>query len=782
MANYDFKSLSSYDFECLCRDLIQEERKIHLESFKTGRDGGIDFRYSASPKQNIILQVKHYAESNYSILFNKLKNEELKKIKKINPSSYLLCTSLGLTPSNKDNIKELLEPYCKLTMDIYGKDDLNNILGKFPAIEKRNFKLWLTSQAVLERILHSTVYNQSELAKENIIKKLKYYVQNESFSEANKILDELHYCIIAGIPGIGKTTLAEILLIAYLDRGYEIIKVSNDISEAVEVYKNDTKQFFYYDDFLGLTRLGDKLNKNEDERILSFIATIRKSKYARFILTTREYILNQAKEIYEKLSNSNFDTRKCVIDLSSYSKFDRAKILFNHIYFSDLPSDFKASLLHNRNYQRIINHQNFNPRTIEWMTDYVKNIKILSKDYVAIFLRNLDNPERIWEHSFTRQISNASRCLLIVLYSLPEEVFLEDLEMAFLTFYENQAKHCKFSTYHHDFKSALKELEGNFIFIDNIQSHLIIKFHNPSIKDYLENYLLKESKLIEELIESAVYFEQCVKLLDFEYKPKRLTEVLDSFEKYLKSNKFNKNLDLLKKIPKLVWSSLENNFEQINCRLVTVQSGKDISKRRADISLEMRLLFAIELANTLIYEDSSKIIGLMLQTLLNYYKRNKTNKWALLELLLCLSEVNFKYFPLKDDFLRQMKTYFLDTLNEIEDFEYLIEFIGVFPDLFLPQELKAIELKFVSFYKDDYNYILSKDDFQYISQYSDHLENISDFLKIDATEEISELRQKAEEVTPFEPDFDDYDMYRWDRGDRELEDEAIDSLFDSLKD
>ena len=42
MPNYDFTSLSSYDFEGLVRDLLQEELGITLESFTSGRDHGID--------------------------------------------------------------------------------------------------------------------------------------------------------------------------------------------------------------------------------------------------------------------------------------------------------------------------------------------------------------------------------------------------------------------------------------------------------------------------------------------------------------------------------------------------------------------------------------------------------------------------------------------------------------------------------------------------------------------------------------------------------------------
>ena len=44
MPDYDFSTLSPIDFENLCRDLIQKEFNVLLESFAPGKDKGIDFR------------------------------------------------------------------------------------------------------------------------------------------------------------------------------------------------------------------------------------------------------------------------------------------------------------------------------------------------------------------------------------------------------------------------------------------------------------------------------------------------------------------------------------------------------------------------------------------------------------------------------------------------------------------------------------------------------------------------------------------------------------------
>ncbi|MCB2299862.1 restriction endonuclease [Clostridium tagluense] len=109
MSDYDFKQLSSYDFEILIRDLLQEEYGVILESFKQGRDNGIDLRYTEGEECRLIVQCKNFANSLFSDL-KKVLNQETIKISKLKFQRYILATSIGLTPSRKDKIFEILKP------------------------------------------------------------------------------------------------------------------------------------------------------------------------------------------------------------------------------------------------------------------------------------------------------------------------------------------------------------------------------------------------------------------------------------------------------------------------------------------------------------------------------------------------------------------------------------------------------------------------------------------------------------------------------------------------
>ena len=106
MPEYDFKILQFNEFECLCRDLLQKKEKNFIESFTDGRDGGIDLRFAYSKSHKTIIQVKRYKD--YGELKGVLK-KEVEKVKKLNPTRYILMTSVGLTPKNKREINTIYQ-------------------------------------------------------------------------------------------------------------------------------------------------------------------------------------------------------------------------------------------------------------------------------------------------------------------------------------------------------------------------------------------------------------------------------------------------------------------------------------------------------------------------------------------------------------------------------------------------------------------------------------------------------------------------------------------------
>jgi hypothetical protein len=507
MSEYTFHSLSAADFEDLACDLLGAALKITFQSFSKGRDSGVDLLHGARVKGNTVAQCKHYSRSKFADLKHKIANEEVSKIKKLKPSRYILATSLGLTPQNKEELLGILAPFCKGVNDIYGQDDINALLREYPAVEKAHYKLWLTSIPVLQRVLRNGAVVWEAMTKEDITRKMSVYVQTKAYGAALKILAEHNYCVLSGIPGIGKTTLAQVLVTRLMDDGYELVAVRDDIQEAFDALDVSKPQVIYYDDFLGQSSIGERLGKNEDRGIVRLLAQSHRSKNLKVILTTREYILEDAKRVYEPLNSGEIDVAKCVVKVEDYTRGHRARILYNHVYFSALPHEYATALISNHAYRKIIDHSGYNPRIIEWMTLGGGPASIQPGGYVGGFLNALNDPTRVWQHAFDNQIGEDARAVLYCIGTTEGWLGLEELRGLWAEL-RGLAKGALSIEGNRAFHAALKQLDGSFVLTTRVGSETAVAFHNPSITDFVRKRIASDDNVRRELLRTALFFEQ----------------------------------------------------------------------------------------------------------------------------------------------------------------------------------------------------------------------------------------------------------------------------------
>lgn len=504
MPSYDFKQLSPHDFEELSRNLIQARDGIQLESFKNGRDHGIDFRH-AHCGANVIVQCKHYAGTGVEGLLRELKKEAV-KAQELKPSRYILVTSVGLAPQNKSDIQALSGNLIVTPSDVIGPDDLNNLLEQHESIHTQHYKLWLGSTAVLNQVLHNASITQSEFDAERVHQDICRYVSSEAYPRAVSMLIEGHVAIISGAPGVGKTTLARMLLYDFLEKGYEAVSILTDFQTGRERYQPGKKQIFYFDDFIGATFLGERAStftRNEDRVILDFIEMVRASKTARLVMTTREHILQQAIAASEKLRQSRLVDNKCVLEIRDYSRRQRAEILYNHIHFSDLPEKYRHELLSGRFYHRIVDHEKFNPRLIDWLSNF-RRVKDVPVEQYRKFVEDLlDDPAEIWLHAYQAQISDAGRSILLALYTHGGQCGPDILEGAFWPLHGLRASRYGFKSDPSDWRRGLQELNGSFI-----RPGKEIEVIDPSVLDMLNGIVRDDPRNTLDMLEAANRFEQ----------------------------------------------------------------------------------------------------------------------------------------------------------------------------------------------------------------------------------------------------------------------------------
>lgn len=769
MPNYNFLNLSPSEFEDLTKDLLQQHLKLSFESFTSGRDNGIDLRYSSTNKNVIIVQCKRY--SGFDSLISNLK-KEVYKVNSLKPNRYILTTSAGLTPNQKDKILALFSPFLQSVGDIFGRDDLNNLLGLFPDIEKQHFKLWLSSINVIEKILHSGICNQSSFEEEKIKDTIKIYVENDSYLHAIKILKEKNYVIISGIPGIGKTTLARILVYHFLANGFqEFVFLSDSVNEAFDSYKKGVKQVFLFDDFLGRNFLEKRLSNNEEQRIVKLIEKVNDSKDKILILTTREYILAQAKQRYDVFENPSLEFGKCIIDLSQYTKIVRAKILYNHLFFSEMTEKYLMNILEKEGYKLIIQHRNYNPRIIQTIVSRDVWNSIEPEKFTERIIEFLDYPESIWKHVYENQISKFSQCVLANLMSAGTPILLNDLRVLIQSFAKIYSLKYSISYNELDFNKSIKELENTFIITKkDHKNQIAVEYQNPSIQDFLVNYFNELPDFLSDIINSAIFFNQLFTVFTIDENK--------SFNRKFKSK--TSKIVLKNDLKQIAINKLLRDYESINSSLLYSNRNMNVTQtfhwsrqNFSDYHKLNEIAREIELDQNPSIKDfiSKKFGSIIIPSKLN---GNDFNDYLNL-LRIFKNEHSFAKLELIEKYFDCIYNF-----QQLEDFELFKEFF--------PYEFENF-ISTSNDFKDKFYELLEEEvhncEEDYLEGLLEEVESAREKFEIDCYDLISEIEEKIinkKEIDEAKYGFDWHEDYEGFKIKEKIPDEntIIKNMFDSL--
>src|SRR5699024_11164338 len=151
------------------------------------------------------------------------------------------------------------------------------------------------------------------------------------------------------------------------------------------------------------------------------------------------------------------------IYLDEYSLFNKAQILYNHIYFGELGEEYRKQIFKDENYLKIIKHANYNPRLIEFFTDELHFTDASPENYIEFITGNLNNPNEIWLNSYENQINDEEKFLLNCLLTLKGQTGLSTLAKTYEGRLKSEVEDFGYQIKNNSFNNALKNLEGAYL-------------------------------------------------------------------------------------------------------------------------------------------------------------------------------------------------------------------------------------------------------------------------------------------------------------------------------
>jgi hypothetical protein len=623
---YNLNNLNDYEFELLCKDIMQKKLETDLYTYARGRDGGIDIADKGLNPQ-IIIQVKHYKK--YGDLKNTLVKIELAKIKGINIKSYYICTGICLTKANKNEICEIFKDYNIDNSNIISGIDIDDFLQDETNrnIVNKHYKLWLCSTSIILLINNQNIFIDCEELMLDIEDQLKLLVETEAYNKAKEILHKNNIIILTGGPGVGKSTISKMLLLYWANKGYKVRYSSeNDVSEMKKVLSRDPeeKEVVLLDDFLGQHYLNIK--DSYPNEIKSLISFIERNKNKKLILNTRITIFSEAKQLFINFSQlmQRYDENIYLINLNNMTDCEKAKIFYNHMYFNSISKEYFEDIKKDRRYFNIIKHKNFNPRIIEFITNKFNYSSIPSERYYEYTMQKLNNPEDVWRNEFEKRMQNYDRIFMYVLYSLTDiTIDIEKLQKAFNFYIENLSQ---VDTSINIFNNSFVRLSNSLIKSFEQNGSIKVSVLNPSINDYIKNELKTNSIEQKQIIKYSLYVEQIVKIENSNESKKTIEDMIISGEMFtLNCLKLSINYYYLFFVVKnsigdtKIYSYARRAFE--NCYLNVNFYGYSIEREKySDIISKFIKTYsdAYELNDILL--DSTKIYFILKNLILNDLK------------------------------------------------------------------------------------------------------------------------------------------------------------------
>ncbi|MBK8727437.1 MAG: hypothetical protein IPL96_15710, partial [Holophagaceae bacterium] len=263
------------------------------------------------------------------------------------PTHYILFTNAPCKMETREAIFTKLKEIFKSTEVHIHVHDGNDICAWLDSAREitRAFPTILgfsDLEALLRDHMERAIFERSKAALEGAVNLAKVFVPTRAYYNAVDSIAKQGFVVLSGPPEAGKTAIGKMICLAQHARGWEVIEC-RDPEDVLKKYQENQPQCFLADDFFGRTEFDPTRAQRWEAELPGVLKRLDNRHW--LILTSRAHILHIGEREVDIDSEIIFpQTSEVVVEATSLTKEDRARILYRHAKSAELSAKIKISL------------------------------------------------------------------------------------------------------------------------------------------------------------------------------------------------------------------------------------------------------------------------------------------------------------------------------------------------------------------------------------------------------------------------------------------------------
>ncbi|GAA0428946.1 hypothetical protein GCM10008983_01590 [Lentibacillus halophilus] len=498
MSKYNLHRLGWKNFENLCGHIMQNVLGSTYTPFSEGKDGGRDGFFEGSGNlddENLslsgkfVFQCKFTSKTDHLITQNDLK-QEIPKVKRLveynEIDHYIIFTNYKLTAGNHLKIENSFMDIEGLqSCLVLGNDWIEMTLDGNKNLRKLVPRLYGIGD--LSEILDERVYQQSLGVVEELKENVSTFVITKSYREAIEAVNHSRFVMLLGQPASGKTAIATNIAMTSIieDQLTDTFILENPTQFKQHWNPHNPNRLFWFDDVFGATNLDHSLVSEWQRTFPKLRAAINKG--AKVIFTSRDYIFNEARNIFKENSFPLLFNSQVVINVEELSLNEKQQILYNHVKSGDLAKKTKGSLKPYLN--DLSKRSDFSPELSRRLGNrlFHKKLMIDKKELSQFF----SNPSGFFEEVINNLDNDKQAAMILILIhnnQLTSPVREDHLDNVFVDAFNISLS---------SIKEALDTLKNSLVKLNVVSKHKYWSLYHPSMLDSLHIILSKKEEMLE---------------------------------------------------------------------------------------------------------------------------------------------------------------------------------------------------------------------------------------------------------------------------------------------